>query len=384
MSSLPKPDVVAATQSQHLLHSIIQSINVAGGKISFAEFMRQALYTPTLGYYSGPLHKFGIYGDFVTAPEISPLFSQCLARQCQQVLAHLKQGTIVEFGAGSGIMAAELLKELQQLDSLPQSYWIIELSADLQQQQQETLRAHVPKLLNRIQWLEQLPSQPFDGIILANEVLDAMPVERFQVTEDTIQQFYVSYQSEQLIWQLDAATPELSEAVHSLAVDFPDGYVSEINLALSSWIQALAATLNHGLILLIDYGFPQHEYYHPQRNQGTLMCHYRHHAHVDPLILLGLQDITAHVDFTAVAQAAIAANLEVAGYAMQANFLLSTGLLDKLNAYSPEDTRFFQLSQQAKLLTLPSEMGELFKVMALTQNLDIPLIGFGQDERRRL
>ncbi|MEZ5672931.1 MAG: SAM-dependent methyltransferase [Thiotrichaceae bacterium] len=178
MSSLPKPDVVAATQSQHLLHSIIQSINVAGGKISFAEFMRQALYTPTLILQRPPRISLHL-ADCGTAPEISPLFSQCLARQCQQVLKHLKQGTIVEFGAGSGIMAAELLKELQQLDSLPQSYWIIELSADLQQQQQETLRAHVPKLLNRIQWLEQLPSQPFDGIILANEVLDANACRAF-------------------------------------------------------------------------------------------------------------------------------------------------------------------------------------------------------------
>jgi SAM-dependent MidA family methyltransferase len=384
MSVLPEPDAVAATQSQHLFHSIIQSIDVAGGKISFAEFMQHVLYTPTLGYYSSPLRKFGSDGDFVTAPEISPLFSQCLARQCQQVLAHLEQGIILEFGAGSGVMAAELLKELQQLDSLPHAYWIVELSADLQQQQYETLQSRVPELLNKIKWLDKLPSRPCQGIILANEVLDAMPVERFQVTAGEIQQYYVNDAHEQLILQLSASTPALSNAVRALHVDFADGYESEINLAVSPWVATLAAMLDTGLILLIDYGFPQHEYYHPQRNQGTLMCHYRHHAHVDPLILLGLQDITAHVDFTAVAQAAVAANLEVAGYTTQANFLLATGLLEKLSSCSPEAVQFFHLSQQAKLLTLPSEMGELFKVMALTKNLDIPLLGFMRDARGRL
>jgi len=384
MSVLPQPDLVAATQSQHLLHSIIQSIHAASGKISFAEFMQRALYTPQLGYYSSSLRKFGKSGDFVTAPEISPLFSQCLARQCQPVLSQLERGVILEFGAGSGIMAAELLKELQLLDSLPREYWILELSADLQQQQRETLQQHVPNFINQIHWLAELPQQAFDGIILANEVLDAMPVERFRVVEGQIQQFYVSEANGQLNYQFEPGETELLQAVGALNVDFPDGYESEINLALSSWIHSLAEMLQSGLILLIDYGFPQHEYYHSQRNQGTLMCHYRHQSHPDPLILLGLQDITAHVNFTAVAQAAVEANFDVAGYTHQANFLLATGLLDKLSTCSPDDPHFFRLSQQAKMLTLPSEMGELFKVMALTANFDQPLLGFVQDERGRL
>jgi len=384
MSVLPQPDLIAATQSQHLLHSIIQSIHAASGKISFAEFMQRALYTPQLGYYSSSLRKFGKSGDFVTAPEISPLFSQCLARQCQPVLSHLEQGIILEFGAGSGVMAAELLKELQQLDSLPSVYWIVELSADLQQQQYETLQQQIPELLNKIQWLDKLPEQPFDGIILANEVLDAMPVERFRVVDGQIQQFYLSEANGQLNYQFEPGETELLQAVNALNVDFPDGYESEINLALSSWIHSLAEILKRGLILLIDYGFPQHEYYHVQRNQGTLMCHYRHQSHPDPLILLGLQDITTHVNFTAVAQAAVDANLEVAGYTSQANFLLATGLLDKLSTCSPNDPQFFRLSQQAKMLTLPSEMGELFKIMALTANFDMPLLGFVRDERGRL
>ena len=384
MLVLPQPDLVAATQSQHLLHSIIQSIHAASGKISFAEFMQRALYTPQLGYYSSSLRKFGKSGDFVTAPEISPLFSQCLARQCQPVLSQLERGVILEFGAGSGIMAAELLKELQLLDSLPREYWILELSADLQQQQRETLQQHVPNFINQIHWLAELPQQAFDGIILANEVLDAMPVERFRVVEGQIQQFYVSEANGQLNYQFEPGETELLQAVGALNVDFPDGYESEINLALSSWIHSLAEMLQSGLILLIDYGFPQHEYYHSQRNQGTLMCHYRHQSHPDPLILLGLQDITAHVNFTAVAQAAVEANFDVAGYTHQANFLLATGLLDKLSTCSPDDPHFFRLSQQAKMLTLPSEMGELFKVMALTANFDQPLLGFVRDERGRL
>jgi len=346
--------------------------------------MQRALYTPQLGYYSSSLRKFGKSGDFVTAPEISPLFSQCLARQCQQVLSHLEQGIILEFGAGSGVMAAELLKELQQLDSLPSVYWIVELSADLQQQQYETLQQQIPELLNKIQWLDKLPEQPFDGIILANEVLDAMPVERFRVVDGQIQQFYLSEANGQLNYQFEPGETELLQAVNALNVDFPDGYESEINLVLSSWIHSLAEILKRGLILLIDYGFPQHEYYHVQRNQGTLMCHYRHQSHPDPLILLGLQDITTHVNFTAVAQAAVDANLEVAGYTNQANFLLATGLLDKLSTCSPNDPQFFRLSQQAKMLTLPSEMGELFKIMALTANFDMPLLGFVRDERGRL
>lgn len=384
MSVLPQPDAVAAAQSQHLLQSIIQAIHAAGGKISFAEFMHRALYTPQLGYYSSPLRKFGKAGDFVTAPEISPLFSQCLARACQPILAELKAGVILEFGAGSGIMAAELLKELQFLDSLPREYWILELSADLQQQQRETLQQHVPDFIKQIHWLAELPQQPFDGIILANEVLDAMPVERFRVENGEIQQIYVTEVAGQLNYQYAPSSTELLNAVQTLQLEFPDGYESEINLALAAWVKSLAEVLNKGLILLIDYGFPQHEYYHEQRQQGTLMCHYRHHSHPEPLILLGLQDITAHVDFTAVAQAAVDADLDVAGYTSQANFLLDTGLLDKLNSCSPNDPQFFRLSQQAKLLTLPSEMGELFKVMALTARLELPVLGFRRDERGRL
>ncbi len=385
-TSLPPPHPDAAAHSQRLTTTIVQTINEAGGAIPFVKFMEQALYAPGLGYYSAGIRKLGVEGDFITAPEISPLFSQCLARQCQQILTD-ENRIILEFGAGSGIMAAELLKELDRLNCLPSHYLILEISADLQQRQRETLQAQVPQLLERVQWLEHLPSEPLHGIILANEVLDAMPVRRFRLDEQGVSEFYVSLGDSKetpFVWQcLPTRDEALQSAVESLRPTLPVGYVSEMNFALPAWIQSVAEILASGLVLLIDYGFPSHEYYHPQRDQGTLMCHYRHHAHSDPLILVGLQDITAHVNFTAVAEAAHAAGLDVSGYTHQADFLLASGLPELLSAFDPSKN-YLQQTQQAKTLILPNEMGELFKVMALTRNLDLSLLGFARDKRTRL
>ena len=353
---------------------IKQIINETEGRISFYEFMNHALYTPGLGYYSAGSRKFGVEGDFITAPEISPLFSHCIARQCQQVLAAIEEnGMILEFGAGSGIMAADILQELENLDSLPKKYLILEISADLQQRQRATLEKHVPHLIDRIEWLQQLPETKLQGVILANEVLDAMPVHRFRLDEQDVSEFYVSIEESEFKWQiLPTENEELREAVEKLRPNLPVGYISEINLTLPAWIQSLP--LATGLVLLIDYGFPSNEYYHDQRNEGTLMCHYRHQTHDNPLINVGLQDITAHVNFTAIADAAIAANLKVASYTNQANFLLAAGLAPNID---PDDTKaYLQQAQQIKTLVLPSEMGELFKVMALTANFDNPLLGF--------
>ncbi|WP_069470015.1 class I SAM-dependent methyltransferase [Candidatus Marithrix sp. Canyon 246] len=353
-----------------LFSHIKQTINQAGGRISFYEFMHHALYAPSLGYYSAGSRKFGAEGDFITAPEISPLFSHCIARQCQQVLAAIENGVILEFGAGSGIMAADILQELEQLDSLPKKYLILEISADLQQRQRATLEKQVPHLIDRIEWLQQLPATTLQGVILANEVLDAMPVHRFRLDEQGISEFYVTVEESEFKWQiLPTENEELREEVEKLRPNLPIGYISEINLALPAWIQSLP--LATGLVLLIDYGFPSSEYYHPQRNEGTLMCHYRHQTHDNPLINVGLQDITTHVNFTTVGKAAIAANLKVAGYTNQANFLLASGLAPTID---PNDTKaYLQQAQQIKTLTLPNEMGELFKVMALTANFDIQL-----------
>lgn len=392
-SSLPPPHPDAVALNQRLTTRIKQAINEAGGAIPFVDFMNKALYTPSLGYYSAGFQKLGAKGDFITAPEISPLFSQCLAKQCSQVLRVCDEGVILEFGAGSGIMAADILKELECLNCLPTRYFILEISADFKWQQQKTIRTQVPHLFDRVQWLDTLPSEPLQGVVLANEVLDAMPVHRFRLDEQEVSELYVSLATlnnspseTSFVWQLSSIRDEsLRDAVEALRPTLPVGYVSEMNLALPAWIQSVADILATGMVLLIDYGFPSREYYHPQRDQGTLMCHYRHHSHDNPLILLGLQDITAHIDFTSVAEAALTAGLQVSGYTNQANFLIACGLPDLLSTLNPDDTEsYLRQAQQAKALILPSEMGELFKVIALTRDLDMPLLGFARDERVRL
>ena len=381
-SPLPPPHPDAIAHSQRLIDLIRQNINQAGGRIPFVEFMNQALYAPNLGYYSSNIRKFGAEGDFITAPEISPLFSQCLAKQCEQVLASFDEGVILEFGAGSGIMAAEILKALESLNQLPMQYLILELSADLQQRQRETLQVQVPHLLARVQWLKSLPIEPLQGVILANEVLDAMPVHRFRFDEQGVSEYYVSLGDDDntpFVWEtINSSNELLLRTVEALQLEV--AYVSELNLALPAWIQSLSDILAAGLVLLIDYGFPSREYYHPQRNQGTLMCHYQHYAHDNPLILIGLQDITAHVNFTAVAEAADAAGLHVSGYTNQGNFLLSCGLTELLSGFD-DSKNYLQQTQAVKKLIMPYEMGELFKVMALSRNLDMPLLGFTKDER---
>lgn len=382
MATLPPPPPEAIAHSQHLVAVIQAQMAEAGGILPFADFMYQALYSPGLGYYSAGNRKFGIAGDFITAPELSPLFSQCLAQQCQQVLEVLNGGVILELGAGSGIMALDILQTLAHLNTLPDTYFILEPSADLQQRQQARLAKH-PDLYARVQWLTQWPAEPLKGIILANEVLDALPVHRFQVTDQAILAYFVLFENEQFNWHLAPIDDALKATIQALAL--PVGYTSEINPLLPAWIRSIATILAEGMVLLLDYGFPSTEYYHPQRSQGTLMCHYRHYAHDNPLILVGLQDITAHVNFSAVAEAAIATDLQVSGYTSQANFLLACGLIERLATYNIGDTQtYLRLAQQTKTLILPSEMGELFKVMALTRGLSIPLLGFSQDNRSRL
>jgi SAM-dependent MidA family methyltransferase len=347
----------------------------AEGTISFARYMELALYAPGLGYYSAGLRKFGSGGDFVTAPEISPLFSQCIARQCKQI-----GGDILEFGAGTGAMAEEILREYT-----PNNYYILEVSADLKQRQQEKL-----KHFTNVTWLTSLPEK-FSGIILANEVLDALPVHRFQIIDNKILEAYVRCENNQFVWHYDQPTsPGLLDAVEKLNIS-EHNYTSEIHLTIPPFIHTLGKILNHGTILLIDYGFPRREYYHPDRHQGTLMCHHQNQAHPDPLVLTGLQDITAHVDFTAVAEAAVDAGLHVAGYTNQASFLLGCGLLENglprgaRNDGLGDLKQQLVISQQIQKLTQPHEMGELFKVIALTKNLEMSLIGFSlYDQRQRL
>lgn len=402
---LPVPSPEALAHQQKLLNHLSQVFRGQGGWMSFADFMHHALYAPGLGYYSAGSLKFGSAGDFVTAPEISSLFSQCLARQCAQIIENIKKQSpgspiiILELGAGSGKMAADLLLALQELNQLPSEYWILEVSADLKARQQAWLKEQFPDYFEKIHWLNRLPETPFTGIILGNEVLDAMPVHVFQLKNHQILEGTVTAQAGK--WKMHFEPPitaSLQPAVEGLLKTLPnprgdeqgalpellgDGYISEINLSLDAWINSLSHCLKQGVMLFIDYGFPRHEYYHPSRNTGTLMCHYRHHAHADPFLYIGLQDITAHVDFTAVALAAVEHGLSVEGFTHQAGFLLDNdlmGIAEKNTTLNP-----YVLSQQIQQLTQPHEMGELFKVIALGKNIDFELTGFQHfDQRHRL
>jgi SAM-dependent MidA family methyltransferase len=375
VTELPEPDSVARAHSLRLAEMIRQRISQAEGAIPFHEFMQLALHAPGLGYYSAGSRKFGVEGDFITAPEASPLFARCLARAIQPVLERLPQRQLLEVGAGSGVMAAGILQELTALHSPPDSYAILELSADLKQRQAVTLQPFA----ERVSWQDSLPEK-FSGIVLANELLDAMPVHRVIWHQGELQECYVACDQDRFIWQAGPLSdprlqPRFDEIIAQLG-ELPAGYVTEINLAAEDWIKTLGTQLQQGMLLLIDYGFARHEFYHPQRLQGTLMCHYRHRAHDDPLVLVGLQDITAHVDFTAMADSALEAGLQVAGYTTQAHFLLGSGLTELVAQNGGDTAQQLELANQIKRLTLPQEMGELFKVMALTSNLQINMPGF--------
>ncbi|OIP11327.1 MAG: hypothetical protein AUK53_08765, partial [Betaproteobacteria bacterium CG2_30_59_46] len=329
MSPLPAPDPAALEYSKKTVALIDREIKSAGGWIPFSRYMELALYAPGLGYYSAGMHKFGAAGDFVTAPEISALFGQALARQAAQVL-ELVAGNILEIGPGSGRLAFDLLSELEQLGQLPEHYFLLEVSADLRQRQQHLLARFAP----RVEWLDRLPAS-FSGLIIGNEVLDAMPVHLVAWSEDRLFERGVSMKDGQFSWsERKLASGELFDIAASL--DVPPGTISEIGLAARGFIATLVGLLEKGAILMLDYGFGQNEYYHPQRSSGTLMCHYRHYAHDDPFYLPGLQDVTSHVDFTAIAEAGVKHGLNLLGYTSQAHFLINSGITDLLARASPE------------------------------------------------
>ncbi|MFM1911292.1 MAG: hypothetical protein RJB18_683 [Pseudomonadota bacterium] len=384
-TSFPQPDSEAVAHSNALLSAIQALIAKEGGWINFAQLMDAALYTPGLGYYSGGAKKFGFDGDFVTASEISPLFSQTIARQVNQVLSALKgqnkQADILELGAGTGLFAKDLLLEMAKLDQLPTRYMILEVSAYLREVQHSSLKAALPnELMNRVVWLDELPKH-FDGLIFANEVLDALPVHIVKKTADGLAEMGVVSEDAGLAWQ---EKPVSSSALKGFVaeIDLMDGYTTEVCLAASGLVASLAGILQSGMLLMIDYGFSRDEYYHPQRNQGTLMCHYRHRAHGDPLVYLGLQDITAHVDFTRVAEAGVANGLELIGFVTQAQFLINAGITELLASIPAEDSaNYLPLVASAQKLLSPAEMGDLFKVIAFERNLDIPFIGFSSGDK---
>jgi SAM-dependent MidA family methyltransferase len=368
-------------------------IREQGGVIGFDAFMRLALYAPGLGYYSAGATKLGAAGDFVTAPEVSSLFSRCLARQTADVLTDTG-GDILELGAGSGRMAADVLTELAVLDRLPGAYRILEVSADLADRQRARIAQLPAELARRVSWLQAWPERPMRGVVLANEVLDAMPVERFVLHGRpggiAVNALGVGLDGERFDWREMSPSSEtlhaVADVVEALPAPLPDGYVSELCLAFQPWIAGLAAQLEAGVALLIDYGLPRAQLYHPERTRGTLRCHFRHRAHDDPFVNVGLQDITAWVDFTRVAEAADGAGLDVLGFATQAGFLIGAGmeslLTTEMEIAGDDERRRATLAAEARRLLLPGEMGEVFKVIALGRAVERPLAGFSTQDLR--
>ncbi len=372
-----------AAHSSAVAALIRAEVRCAGGWLSFERFMALALYAPGLGYYSAGSVKIGAGGDFVTAPELSGLFSRCVAGQCAEVLEG--GGEILELGAGTGRMAAAVLTELGARGRLPQRYAILEVSADLAERQRRRIGALPAALAERVVWLERLPERPVRGVILANEVLDALPCRRFTLEGGVIRELGVALEGERLIERSAPADAALSAEWERLRDQLPaplaDGYVSEIALRVAPWLVGVAGCLERGVALLFDYGLPRAHYYHPQRRTGTLRCHFKHRVHDDPYVNLGVQDITAWVDFTRVAEAALECGLEVAGFATQAAFLLATGI-ERFIAEADGPVEHARRAGEARRLLLPGEMGEAFKVMALTRDFGRPLSGFALQDLR--
>lgn len=385
---LPIPSDFEQHHSGELCEFLRQQIAENQGRLDFASFMHHVLYAPGLGYYAAGATKFGASGDFVTAPEVCALFAQCLADVVISVLGSLGQADVLELGAGSGVLAKDLLLALPE-KSWPEHYYILEPSAELQLRQQETLQLLPDGLLKRVSWLQQLPEQ-FNGMIIGNEVLDAMPVQRFRISDTGIEQAYVENVEPGFEEHFHTAEPGLVAAVEKLQVELrqslPTNYVSEINLALPAWCRSMSQCLHKGAIVLIDYGYPQREYYLPERREGTLICHYKHHGHADPFFYPGLQDISAFVDFTALVEAMTLSGLDFEGYTSQAQFLIEAGISDKLLRHQAKlsETEYLRLAQQTKTLTLPGEMGERFKVMSFSKKIEHPVMGFSKNQNHCL
>lgn len=383
IDSLPTPDANAQALSQRLSALIRDEIRVMGD-LPFSRYMERVLYEPGLGYYSAGSRKFGEAGDFVTAPEISPLFSRCLARQCAQVLEALPgETTLLELGAGSGAMAVDLLSELSRVKCLPDRYLILEPSADLRDRQQRRLAESLPSMSPRIEWLDRWPAQAIDGCIIANEVFDALPVDRFLLEDDDAHSLHVSLDGEQFCWRRAPLEGDSRAFVDALLADtdqkFPREFCSERCPSLTGFVASLSECLGRGAMLVTDYGLTHSEYYLPERAGGTLTCHYRHRAHDDVFFWPGLQDLTAWVDFTALASAATEHGMTLAGYTTQAHFLMASGLSDMLSDQEGLSTSDrLRLAQQVKTLTLPGEMGECFKAIAFLNNMELDLLGFRQ------
>ncbi|CAH2784188.1 MAG: SAM-dependent methyltransferase, MidA [uncultured Paraburkholderia sp.] len=382
--SLPAPGPSALAQSEALVANLRAELDAAGGWLPFDRYMERVLYAPGLGYYSGGARKFGLRGDdgsdFVTVPEMSPLFASTLARPVAEALAASGTRNVMEFGAGTGKLPAGLINELDALGVAFDNYSIVDLSGELRERQRETIEAAAPALAAKVRWLDALPEY-FEGVVIGNEVLDAMPVKLFANMDGV-------WHERGVVWRDDAFAFEDRPVVgsdHPLLSEvetFGEDYVTETHDAARVFTRTVCTMLTRGTAFFIDYGFPQHEYYHAQRAQGTLMCHYRHRAHGDPFLYPGLQDITAHVEFTGIAEAGTEAGADLLGFTSQARFLMNAGITDALSSIDPSDTAAFLPAANAvqKLLS-EAEMGELFKVIAFSRGLDDTLQAFSSGDR---
>lgn len=394
-SVLPTPASDEAAHSARLADVVREEI-AATGPMPFARFMERCLYAPGLGYYSAGRLKFGKAGDFVTAPELGPVFARCVARALAPALRICgNDAAWFELGGGSGAFARDCLLELQALEALPRHYWLLEPSADLRQRQRECLRAELPQaLFARCAWLDRPPEHAWSGVLFANEVLDALPITRFTVQGGDVFEEHVAVDAQGEFARTDRpADPLVAGAVRHLqrrlGRDFDHGYRSEVLPQLPWWLQAIAGEMQHGAALFVDYGYVRREFYMPERRDGTLLCHYRHRAHADPLILPGLQDITASIDFTALAEAGIGAGFEPVSYTFQSQFLIACGLdavFATAHAAAADEVARYALARQVKRLTLPGEMGERFQAMLFARELDVeavfaPLLAVDRSER---
>jgi SAM-dependent MidA family methyltransferase len=370
----------AAEHSRHTRAHLVNQIEAAGGFLSFERFMDLALYAPGFGYYCGGARKLGAGGDFTTAPEISGLFGACVAVQCAEILRGLPRASILEIGAGNGRLAADILTRLESMQQLPERYSILEISAELRERQQDHLTRRLPHLVDRVQWLSRPPQESFDGVVLANEVLDALPVARFRWHEHAVDELGVAIEEGGLAWSARPADDAMTQVCRELAAAggrWDDGYRSEYCPRLDAWIQAVTQPLCKGAVLWFDYGLPRAQYYLPERRDGTLLCHFRHRVNDDPFANPGLQDITAWVDFTAVALASQRSGLDVAGFTTQAHFLAGSKIDEEMRrAAGDDENTFARLANQARQLMMPGEMGERFKAMACLRGLAQAPSGF--------
>ncbi len=382
--NLPIPSLVDREFSLRLKNKIIDKIK-AEGDIAFSQYMQMALYENGLGYYVSGLRKFGEQGDFVTSPEISSLYGQTLARQIAEIFSNSTIDKVFELGAGTGKLAVDILTELSALNALPSNYIILDVSAEMQQRQKQQIAKQLPKLIERVTWLSEWPEN-INAVVIANEVLDAMPVERFLHHQDKISRQYVSVENNELKLVYKNADDEYSQQVKNKLEHNQQPYMSELSKNYQAWFSSLHNAINTGVLLFIDYGYPRKEYYLAERQQGTLMCFYRHHAHDDALLNPGLQDITAFVDFTSVVESATDAGFDFEGFVSQSDFLLANGITDilKLKMKNLDEITNYEYAKQLKQLTLPGEMGERFKVMGFSKNYQPEIKGFERNDQSHL